>query len=87
MDVGIGSLLIVITSTMLAQISLFYNLTPDIPKWFETIVNIVSTMLIVLGLIYIKDFLLCMKSSGIYEVVCLFSYIIVQLIFAILNKR
>lgn len=88
MEVGIKSLLVIIFSTILAQISLFYILrSSNIPKWFDVIISVVSTMLIVLGLAYMRDFLLSRSRPVIYEVICLFSYIIVQLIFAFIKRK
>ena len=87
MEVGIKSLLVIVASTILAQINLFYMLrSRGIPPWFENLVSVVSTMLIVLGLFYMRDFLLCRDTSLVYEVICLFSYIIVQSVYAFLKR-
>ena len=88
MLITILPLLALLAVVILEQVTLFYILTDKfIPKWYGYIISVISTMIIILGLLYLKDYLFERNWPTFYEAICHLSYIIVVMVFVIMRRK
>lgn len=82
MGVGLSYLLAILAIIVIVQITFFYILVYDnVPQSMKTFISIDSTLFIVLGLEYLKSYLLGVPRPVFQELVCVFSYIVLQMFY------